>query len=124
MDWLVSMHVEVRNPLLCGSRALFTAQQTSDEESPVFETDLRNQIDAEMNKSLHTRQKLKTMILAKFSDLLSGFLYYDRKEDDELPVGAFEQALESGTITQKDLAIELEQILRSTMENHYKNRPK
>lgn len=32
-------------------------------------------------------------------DLVSSFLYYDRKEDDGLPVGAIEEAIASGEIT-------------------------
>ena len=45
MDWLVSQHVEVRTPLVYGSRANFVAQQLSDEEDEVHRTDLREQID-------------------------------------------------------------------------------
>jgi hypothetical protein len=32
-------------------------------------------------------------------DLVSSFLYYDRKEDEELPVGEIERALDEGEIT-------------------------
>lgn len=45
MDWLVSQHVEVRTPLVYGSRAGFVAQTLSDEEDAEHRTDLREQID-------------------------------------------------------------------------------
>lgn len=49
MDWLVSKDVEVRLPLMYGSRPLFVAQALTDEESEHYLTDLRNQIDACMS---------------------------------------------------------------------------
>lgn len=48
MDWLVSHDVEVRDPRLHGSSHLFTAQTTSDEEDEIYQTSLREQIDAAM----------------------------------------------------------------------------
>ncbi|MGB8663881.1 MAG: hypothetical protein WCD24_03830 [Serratia inhibens] len=47
MDWLVSHHVAVRQPLVYGSYAMFTAQQVSDDHEE-HKTDLREQIDAAM----------------------------------------------------------------------------
>ncbi|CAI1024352.1 Uncharacterised protein [Serratia ficaria] len=47
MDWLVSHYVAVRQPLVYGSRAMFTAQQVSDDHEE-HKTDLREQIDAAM----------------------------------------------------------------------------
>ncbi len=41
----------------------------------------------------------KEAILGTVEDLVSGFLYYDRKEDEELPYGLIEQAIEDGLIT-------------------------
>jgi hypothetical protein len=38
-------------------------------------------------------------ILGTVTDLVSDFLYYDRKEDEYLPRGAIEAALADGTIT-------------------------
>lgn len=32
-------------------------------------------------------------------DMVSDFLYYNRKEDDNLPVGAIEEAVKSGELT-------------------------
>lgn len=42
---------------------------------------------------------MKELILDSVSDLVLDWLYYLRKEDDELPVGAIEQAIEDGVIT-------------------------
>lgn len=47
MDWLTSMAVEVRVPLVYGSRAMFHAQTVS-EDYETHRTSLREQIDAAM----------------------------------------------------------------------------
>ena len=41
----------------------------------------------------------KELILCNVTDLVSNFMYYDRKEDDDLPRGAIEKAIEVGVIT-------------------------
>jgi len=46
-------------------------------------------------KDLSRREK----ILAMTSDLAGRFLYYDRKEDSEFPVGAIEEAIDSGEVS-------------------------
>jgi hypothetical protein len=38
-------------------------------------------------------------ILAMTSDLAGRFLYYDRKEDSEFPVGSIEEAIDNGEVT-------------------------
>jgi hypothetical protein len=42
---------------------------------------------------------MKEHILGVISDLVSNFLYYDRKEDDDLPKGAIDKAVRDGEIT-------------------------
>lgn len=42
---------------------------------------------------------MKQLILDNVSDLVSNFLYYDRKEDEELPNGAIETAIENNEIS-------------------------
>lgn len=37
------------------------------------------------------------------SDLVSDFLYYDRKEDDDLPMGAIQEAIKVGELTADDI---------------------
>lgn len=45
----------------------------------------------------------REIILATASDLVSNFMYYDRKEDEDLPRGAIEAAISSGEITVDDI---------------------
>ncbi len=42
-------------------------------------------------------------ILDTVDDLVSDFLYYDRKEDEDLPRGEIEAAIEAGEVTIDDL---------------------
>lgn len=42
-------------------------------------------------------------ILSTASDLMSNFLYYDRKEDEDLPRGAIEEAVADGEITTDEI---------------------
>jgi hypothetical protein len=42
-------------------------------------------------------------ILSAVSDLVGALLYYDRKEDEDLPRGAIESAIESGVITYDEI---------------------
>lgn len=45
----------------------------------------------------------KELILANVSDLVSAFMYYDRKEDEDLPRGAIEQAVKEGIISKEEI---------------------
>ena len=47
---------------------------------------------------------MKERILGYVEDLVSDFLYYHRKEDEDLPVGAIEQAIDDGIITVDEIA--------------------
>ncbi len=42
---------------------------------------------------------IKQEIINTIDDSISKFLYYDRKEDEDLPVGAIEEAIKLGEIT-------------------------
>ena len=42
---------------------------------------------------------VKELTLGTIRDLVSNLLYYDRKEDEELPRGAIEGAVERGDLT-------------------------
>jgi predicted RNA-binding protein associated with RNAse of E/G family len=46
---------------------------------------------------------MKLQILDTISDLCTDFLYYDRKEDENLPVGEIERAVKSGEITVEEM---------------------
>ncbi len=43
--------------------------------------------------------EVKEDILLTVDDLVSNFLYYDRKEDEQLKVGDIDSAIERGDIT-------------------------
>ena len=45
------------------------------------------------------------------SDLISNFLYYDRKEDEELPMGEIEAAIKAGEITVAEMVAILKEEL-------------
>jgi hypothetical protein len=42
--------------------------------------------------------------LTLFRDCVAGLLYYDRKEDEELPRGVIEQAIKDGVISVTDMS--------------------
>jgi len=42
---------------------------------------------------------MRDIILKTVDDLVSDFIYYDRKEDEELPSGEIEKAINNGDIT-------------------------
>lgn len=46
------------------------------------------------------------------SDLVSNFLYYNRKEDEELPLGEIEAAIAVGEITVEEIVAQFERELR------------
>jgi hypothetical protein len=45
----------------------------------------------------------RQLILNTLEDTLSGFFYYDRKEDESLPCGEIEAALKAGEVTIEEL---------------------
>lgn len=47
--------------------------------------------------------ELKDHILGYIPDMISDFLYYDRKEDEELPLNMIENAIKSGALSTKDI---------------------
>ena len=51
-------------------------------------------------------------ILDHIPDVIGEFLYYDRKEDDDLPVGAIEEAIKAGEITVDEIAVAFTESLR------------
>lgn len=58
-------------------------------------------------------QELKDVI----TDLVSDFLYYDRKEDEDLPEGEIQSAIERGDLTVNQIAATFERELRNGLEN-------
>jgi len=57
----------------------------------------------------------KQIIIDTVTDMVTDLLYYHRKEDEDLPVGAIEQAVEDGTITIDEILQILEKELRQNL---------
>lgn len=58
----------------------------------------------------------KEIILGTVGNLVTDFMYYDRKEDDELPSGAIEKAIAAGVITTTEIAEKFRSELESSSE--------
>lgn len=56
--------------------------------------------------------KLRERILNSFSDSLTDWLYYDRKEDDELPPQSIEKAVKEGLVTVEELVEKLRECFK------------
>ena len=61
---------------------------------------------------------MRDKILDTFSDTVSNFLYYDRKEDEELKVWDIEQFLVNNTDMIKELVDKFELQLRESMQEY------
>lgn len=59
----------------------------------------------------------KQKILNTVNDLAGKFLYYDRKEDDELPVGAIEKDIKAGKITVDEIVAEFRGVIESSVKS-------
>lgn len=59
---------------------------------------------------------MKELILDKITDLCSNFLYYDRKEDEELSAKQLIESVKSGDITIDEMVNEF----RKNLENSLK----
>ena len=58
-------------------------------------------------------EELKKLILKTIVDLVSDFIYHDRKEDEELPQGAIENAVEHGVITHTEMMAKFYEEIRN-----------
>jgi hypothetical protein len=60
----------------------------------------------------------KTLILNTIHDLVSGFLYYDRKKEDseDLPVGEIERCMREKIVTPKEMASLFEFLLKEQLK--------
>lgn len=59
----------------------------------------------------------KQLILDVISDTCQNFLYYDRKEDEELGRDEIEEAIEAGEITIKEITDQFESIIKKALES-------
>ncbi len=57
---------------------------------------------------------MKQKILGTISDLCSNFLYYDRKEDEELSTEQLNEAVKNGEVTIDEMVAEFRKNLENT----------
>lgn len=62
--------------------------------------------------------EVRENILNTVSDLCANFLYYDRKEDEELSADDLIQAVENGVITIEEIVQQFEEKLRESLEQY------
>lgn len=62
-------------------------------------------------------EDIKIKILNTVKDLVSDFLYYDRKEDEDLPRGAIEEAIEYDVITRAEICAAFQKELEKGLED-------
>ena len=60
-------------------------------------------------------ESLKQLILGTVEDMVADFLYYDRKEDEDLPRGAIEEAVAEGQITIDEIVNQFRQNLEEAL---------
>jgi len=56
---------------------------------------------------------MKEQILGTVQDLVTDFVYYDRKEDEDLSADQLDKAVESGEITVDDMVAEFRKHLEA-----------
>lgn len=61
---------------------------------------------------MDSEDDIKEMILDTVDDGVSNLLYYDRKDDEDLPRGAIDDAVRDGAITIEDMVAKFEKSLR------------
>ncbi len=64
----------------------------------------------------NNRDKTKELIIGMTKDLIRDFLYYQRKECEQLPVGTIEQALKDEKISKNDIV----QAFKEALDEHLK----
>jgi hypothetical protein len=57
----------------------------------------------------------KELIITTVQDMVSKFLYYDRKDDEELPRGVIEDAVENDIISVDEIIAAFEKELRARL---------
>lgn len=60
---------------------------------------------------------MKQIIINKIEDLCSNFLYYDRKEDEDLSMEQLNEAVQKGEITIDEMV----EVFKTNLENTFAN---
>lgn len=50
-----------------------------------------------------TEDEYRDLVYGTVCDLVADLLYYDRKEDEDLPRGKIEELVERGTVSERDI---------------------
>lgn len=58
---------------------------------------------------------VKNHIEARIDDLVCDFLYYDRKEDEDLPRGAIEKAITDGVTSAEEIVARFKKELEKSL---------
>lgn len=64
---------------------------------------------------------MKENILNTVTDLVGNFMYYDRKEDEDLPDGAIETAIRNGVITIDEIVDKFKSDILESLETENGN---
>lgn len=57
-------------------------------------------------------QTIRQHILNEISDVVSRLLYYDRREDEDLPLGAIDDAVAAGVVSEEEIVAAFAAALR------------
>lgn len=49
------------------------------------------------------KKEIRELILATVDDMIADLLYYDRKEDEDLPRGMIEKSIKNGYVSVEDI---------------------
>jgi len=63
-----------------------------------------------------TKETRRDLILGEISDRVADLLYYNRKEDEELPVGEIEKAIASGEISVDEMAAKFREVIEESLK--------
>ncbi len=56
-------------------------------------------------------EHLKNLILCTITDMTGDFMYYDRKDDEDLPRGKIEEAVKKGLVTIDEMVERFRKVL-------------
>lgn len=83
------------------SRKKIIREETEGARKNIKQISTQTKSKEEMNKIEEKTTKQK--VLDRVSDLVTSFVYYDRKEDEELDVDQLNEAIESGEVTVNEI---------------------
>jgi hypothetical protein len=72
-------------------------------------------MERKINRICTDDQELRELVIGTVSDMVIDFLYYDRKDDDELSYDDVAHAFESGVVTVEEVVAEFDRRLREDL---------